>query len=385
MKKTIMDYDVSGKKVIVRCDYNVPIKDGIIEDDTRIKASLKTLRYLIDHKAKVIILSHLGKVKTLADKEANSLYPVSKRLGELLNLNVYFCPDTSHGKLDKMVNDLACGEVLMVENTRYEDIIGKKESICDLNLAKYWASLGDIFINDAYGMLHRAHASNVGIANYLPSGIGFLVLEEISKIDEILNENTHPLVVIMGGKKVVDKIKVIENLITKCDKLLIGGAMAYTFLYAKGYKVGASFIDNESVDFCKNLLSRYEDKIVLPVDFNVGQNCRIEDFKDDDIGYDIGCETISKFQNNLKGAKRVIMNGPLGVFEDSKYALGTIKILEYLKENNIKTLLGGGDTAYAVNKLSFDNDFYHVSTGGGATLEYLEGKELPGLKVISEK
>ena len=176
MKKTIMDYDVSGKKVIVRCDYNVPIKDGIIDDDTRIKASLKTLRYLIDHKAKVIILSHLGKVKTLADKEANSLYPVSKRLGELLNLNVYFCPDTSHGKLDKMVNDLACGEVLMVENTRYEDIIGKKESICDLNLAKYWASLGDIFINDAYGMLHRAHASNVGIANYLPSGIGFLVL-----------------------------------------------------------------------------------------------------------------------------------------------------------------------------------------------------------------
>ena len=393
MKKTILDYDLKNKCVILRSDLNVPIKNGKIGDDTRIRASIKTIKYIIDNGGKVIVFSHLGKIKTDSDKKENDLYPVSLRLGELLGKEVFFSNETKGEILEEKVRNLKSGQVLLVQNTRYEDLDGKKESSCDMELAKYWASFGDIFINDAYGTCHRSHASNVGICKYLPSGLGFLPNEEITKIDGILNENTHPFVVIMGGAKVSDKIKVIENLILKCDKILIGGGMAYTFLKAKGYNIGKSLLDEESIDFCKDMLSKYSDKIILPVDSVVSLDIESENFSvkdvdkidDMEIGLDIGSKTIELFKNTLNDAKRVIINGPMGMFEDSKYANGTKSIYDYLILHNIKTLVGGGDSAASVNKLSDASKFYHISTGGGATLEYLEGKELPGISVIDEK
>ena len=391
--KTIRDYDLNGKRVLVRCDLNVPMADNEITDDTRIMASLKTINYLIENNAKIIILSHLGKVKTEEDKEKNSLYKVYLKLKELLNTNVYFSEETHGDKLTKMANNLKEKEVLLIENTRYEDLDGKKESNCDLDLSSYWASLADIFINDAYGTLHRCHASNVGVSRLLPNGIGFLVEEELTKIDEFLQEDTHPFTVIMGGKKISDKIKVIDNLITKCDKLLIGGAMSFTFLYSQGYKVNEEYLETDSIDYCKRLLSDYQDKIYLPLDFKVStsldnhicQTKKIKDILENEYGYDIGEDTINLFKENLIDAKRVLINGPMGVFENPLYENGTREIYQYLVDNNIKTLIGGGDSASSVNNLGFEGNFYHVSTGGGATLEYLEGKTLPGLKYINKR
>ena len=390
--KTIKDYDLNGKRVIIRCDFNVPMKDNIITDDTRILASLKTINYAIDNNAKIILLSHLGKVKCEEDKKNNSLYSVYLKLKELLKTNVYFCEETHGDKLTNMVNNLKDREVLLVQNTRYEDIDSKKESSCDLKLSKYWASLGDIFINDAYGTLHRSHASNVGIGKILPNGIGFLVEEEVNKIDSFLEDTSRPFIVIMGGKKVSDKIKVIDNLIKKCDKLLIGGAMSFTFLHVLGYNVNMEYVDNDSISYVKGLLDKYKDKIVLPVDFMVSSsledvdsvNKSLDELKVNDNGYDIGNESIKLFKDNLNGCARVLINGPVGVFENKLYEKGTKEIYQYLKDNNIKVLVGGGDSAASVNKLGFANTFYHVSTGGGATLEYLEGNGLPGLDVINK-
>ena len=393
MKKTIKDYDLSSKKVIIRCDLNVPMQDGKITDETRIKASLKTINYALDHKAKVIILSHLGKIKTEEDKENNSLYPVSVRLSELLGQKVIFSKETHGPELETKVANLKDGDVLLVENTRFEDLDNKKESSCDPELSKYWANLGDIFINDAYGTCHRAHASNVGVAKLLPNGIGFLVEEEINKLDEIINEDTHPYIVVMGGKKVSDKIKLIENIIPKCDKLIIGGAMAYTFLKALGNNIGGSIYEEDSLSYCKNLVAKYPNKIILPVDTKVSTSLdsstytvkEVGTFDDNDIGFDIGTKTIKKFQDCLEGAKRVIINGPMGVFERPLYQEGTKAIYSYLTTHNIKTLIGGGDSAASVKQLGFDGKFYHISTGGGATLEYLEGKDLPGISVINNE
>lgn len=393
MKKTIENYNLQNKKVIIRSDLNVPIKNGVIEDDTRIRASLKTINYALNEGAKVIVFSHLGKVKEESDLEKNNLYPVSIRLSELLNKDVKFSQSTRGEELEQLVNNLQAGEILLVQNTRYEDLVDKKESSCNQELASYWASLGDIFINDAYGTSHRAHASNVGIAKLLPNAIGFLVAEETNKLDAIMLEETSPFVVMMGGAKVSDKIKVIENLITKCDKLLIGGGMAYTFLKAKGYNTGASLIDGESIDFCQNILTKYPDKIVLPIDHITSKSLdssdsitkSTEEFELDDMGLDIGPKTIKLFQSELSLAKRVIINGPMGLFENPKYSNGTKGIYDFLIANNIKTLIGGGDSAASVNKLSDPQKFYHISTGGGATLEYLEGKILPGISVIDEK
>lgn len=390
--KTIKDYDLNSKKVIIRCDFNVPMKDNTITDDTRILASLKTINYAIDNNAKIILLSHLGKVKSEEDKKNNSLYSVYLKLKELLKTNVYFCEETHGDKLTNMVNNLKDREVLLVQNTRYEDIDSKKESSCDLELSKYWASLGDIFINDAYGTLHRSHASNVGIGKILPNGIGFLVEEEVNKIDSFLEDTSRPFIVIMGGKKVSDKIKVIDNLIKKCDKLLIGGAMSFTFLHVLGYNVNMEYVDNDSISYVKGLLDRYKDKIVLPIDFMVSSsledvnsvNKSLDELEVTDNGYDIGNESIKLFKDNLNGCARVLINGPVGVFENKLYEKGTKEIYQYLKDNNIKVLIGGGDSAASVNKLGFANTFYHVSTGGGATLEYLEGNGLPGLDVINK-
>lgn len=387
MKKTIKDYQYKGKTVIIRCDLNVPIKNNEIEDDTRINESLSSINYLIDNNAKIIILSHLGKIKTEEDKINNTLYPVYLKLKELLNTNVYFSKELMGESLEEKVKSLKEKEVLLIENTRYADYPDKLESSCDLNLAKYWASLGDIFINDAYGTTHRKHASNVGISQFLPSAIGFLIEKEMTKLDSIMNESTHPFTVIMGGKKISDKTLVIDNLIKKCDYLLLGGGMCFTFLKSMNLNTGLSIVDNDNIEYCKNILNNNKDKLILPLDIVTKDNKikNINEISDEDIGYDIGPKTIKEFTHILKNSKRVIVNGPMGVFEEEPFSHGTKEILQVLKENNIKTLVGGGDSASAVNQLGFANEFYHISTGGGATLEYLSGKKLPGIEAISDK
>lgn len=386
MKKTIQDFDLDGKKVIIRCDFNVPMNNGKIEDATRIVASLRTIKYALRNNAKVILLSHLGKVKTEEDRISNSLYPVAEKLSSYLDKQVLFSPDTRSSKLTEMVDNLKDGDVLLIENTRFEDVPDKKETNCDEKLSKYWASLGDIFINDAYGTCHRAHASVVGIPKYLPSGVGFLVEKEVQKLDNILKSDTHPFVAILGGKKVDDKISLTQSLLEKCDKLLIGGAMSFTFLKALGYNTGSSIVSDDYVEFAKEMINKYEDKIVLPVDFVLETTTKdIKDFSDGDIGYDIGYKSIKLFEKELDSARRVIINGPMGLFEDIKYQNGTKSIFKYLDKNKIKTLIGGGDSAAAVNKLGFDDAFYHVSTGGGATIKYIEKGSLVGIDAIEDK
>lgn len=387
LKKVLSDFNFDNKRVILRCDLNVPITNGIIEDDTRIIESLKTIKYLIDKNAKVIILSHLGRVKTEEDKKDNSLYPVYLRLRDLLGDNVCFSKDTSGNKLKELVNALRTGEVLLVENTRFEDIDGKKESSCDLELSKYWASLGEIFVNDAYGVCHRSHASNVGISKFLPSCLGLLVEEEIEKIDGIIKENTSPYILLMGGKKISDKTLVIESLIEKCDYILLGGGMCFTFLASLGINVGMSIVDKDNIPFCKEILSKYKDKIILPVDVKL----KSEEIKDidkltnEDIAYDIGPKTIELFKKYLSTAIRVVTNGPMGVFEEKEFAKGTHELYNYLSQNNIKTLIGGGDSISAINKLHINKNFYHISTGGGATLEYIAQGTLPAIEAIEDK
>ncbi len=387
MKKTIKDYQYKDKTVIIRCDLNVPIKNNEIEDDTRINESLSSINYLIDNNAKIIILSHLGKIKTEEDKINNTLYPVYLKLKELLNTNVYFSKELMGESLEEKVKNLKEKEVLLIENTRFADYPDKLESSCDLNLAKYWSSLGDIFINDAYGTTHRKHASNVGISQFLPSAIGFLIEKEMTKLDSIMNESTHPFTVIMGGKKISDKTLVIDNLIKKCDYLLLGGGMCFTFLKSMNLNTGLSIVDNDNIEYCKNILNNNKDKLILPLDIVTKDNKikNINEISDEDIGYDIGPKTIKEFTHILKNSKRVIVNGPMGVFEEEPFSHGTKEILQVLKENNIKTLVGGGDSASAVNQLGFASEFYHISTGGGATLEYLSGKKLPGIEAISDK
>lgn len=387
MKKNITNYNYVGKKVIIRCDLNVPILNGKITDDTRIKESLHSIKYLIEKKAKIIILSHLGKVKTEEDKKANTLYPVYLRLKELLNTEVYFSKELTGRDLETKINKLYPGQVLLLENTRYLDVPNKLESNCDEELSKYWASLADIFIDDAYGTAHRTHASNVGIAKYLPNALGFLMEKEVTNLEEIIEENTHPFVVVLGGKKISDKTLVIDNLIKKCDYLLLGGGMCFTFLKAQNYNVGSSIVEDNNLPYCKNLLREYSSKIILPLDI-MTNNKQVKDINaldNEDIGYDIGPKTITQFKNILSLAKRVIINGPMGIYEEPSFANGTKEIYEILKEKHIKTLIGGGDSAASVNLLGYNNCFYHISTGGGATLEYLSGKKLPGIEIINDK
>ena len=388
--KTIKDINIEGKKVIIRCDFNVPIKDGKIIDDTRIKASLKTINYCLEHNAKVILLSHLGRVKEEADLKKNDLAPVANRLSELLDKKVIFVNSTRGQKVEDAISNMKEKDVVLLQNTRYEDLDGKKESSNDPELGKYWASLGDVFINDAFGTIHRAHASNVGIASNLPSAVGFLIESELNALSE-LNDPDHPFIVILGGAKVADKIGVIENLVTKADQILIGGGMAFTFLKAENYEVGNSLVDQESLDFCQKMLKEHPNKIVLPIDVNVTKEYSndtenkikdITEFEYNEMGLDIGPKTIELYEKYLKSAKIVVWNGPLGVYEFNKYQTGTKEILKYLVENNIKAILGGGDIVAAAATLGYKDKIYHASTGGGATLEYLEGKKLPGIEVI---
>ena len=388
--KTVRDFDLKDKKVLIRCDFNVPIVNGKISDNTRIVKSLDTIKYCLEQDAKVILFSHLGRIKEEIDLEKNNLKPVAKELGKLLDKKIIFIDETRGEKLEKAVANLKSGEVLLVQNTRYEDLDGKKESSNDGELGKYWASLGDIFINDAFGTIHRAHASNVGIASNLPHGIGFLVEKELSALSS-LNSPEKPFIIILGGAKVTDKIGVIKNLIKKADYILIGGGMAFTFLQSEGFEIGSSIVDKDSLDFCKEILEKYPDKIILPVDVLVNtvyEDAKnpelrlISEIKDDEMGLDIGPNSINVFERYLKDAKTVLWNGPLGVCEFSNFKNGTFKIMKYLVNNDIKTILGGGDIVAASAKAKLKDKVYHASTGGGATLEYLEGKKLPGLEAI---
>ena len=388
--RTIKDINIEDKKVIIRCDFNVPIKEGKIVDDTRIKGALETIKYCLDKNCKIILLSHLGRVKEQADLEKNDLSPVAKRLSELLNQDVLFSEKTRGTELEAIVDSLNSKDIVLVQNTRYEDLDGKKESSNDEELGKYWASLADVFINDAFGTIHRAHASNVGIASYLESAVGFLIEKELNALS-VLDNPPHPFVVILGGAKVADKIGVIENLVTKADKILIGGGMAFTFLKAKGYNIGKSLLDEENLDFCKKILAEFNDKIILPVDFAVtneftnDEEYRIKDandIADNEMGLDIGEKTKELFENIMSDAAIIIWNGPLGVYEFEKYKTNTDELLKYVVENNIKTILGGGDIVAAATTAGYKEKVYHASTGGGATLEYLEGKKLPGLEAI---
>ena len=383
--KTIRDFDLNNKKVIIRVDFNVhvPIKDGIITDDTRIKESLKTINYAIENNAKVILMSHLGRIKEESDKLKNTLKPVSIRLSELLNKEVKFIPNTRGIELENVINNLNNGDVLLMENTRFEDLPDKKESKNNEELGKYWASLGDIYINDAFGTAHRAHASNVGIASNLESGIGFLIEKELDNLLPAINNPNRPFTVILGGAKVSDKIGVIENLVKKADYILIGGGMAFTFLKAKGMEIGKSLLDDESIDFCKKILSENESKIILPIDVVTElKECFITDITKDETGLDIGSKTVKLFKQYLDNSKTIIWNGPVGMFEEDRYSNGTKGICEILKNINATKIAGGGDTASAVKNFGYEEAFTHISTGGGASLELLEGKVLPGIDII---
>lgn len=395
-KKTIKDIDLKDKKVLVRVDFNVPLKDGVITNDNRIVAALPTIKYVIDNGGKAILFSHLGRVKTEEDKAGKSLKPVAERLSELLGKPVTFVPETRGTELETAINDMKDGDVLVFENTRFEDVDGKKESKNDADLGKYWASLGDVFVNDAFGTAHRAHASNVGIASTgIPTVAGFLMDKEIKFIGEAVESPKRPFIAILGGAKVSDKIGVIENLISKADKILIGGGMTYTFYKAKGIEIGNSLVEEDKVALAKELIEKAGDKLVLPVDsvcakeFSNDVETVVTDGEAVPEGYmglDIGPKSIELFTKELAGAKTVVWNGPMGVFEMSNFAKGTIGVCEAIANlADATTIIGGGDSAAAAIQLGFADKFTHISTGGGASLELLEGKELPGLAAINDK
>ena len=392
MKKTIRDFDFDNKKVIVRCDFNVPIKNKEIVDDTRIVKALKTINYLIEHNAKIILMSHLGRIKTKEDIKENSLYLVKLKLEELLNKKISFSSVTRGSELEEKVKALHPKDILLVENTRFEDLEDKKESSNNQELAKYWASLGEIFINDAFGTIHRSHASNVGIASYLDSGIGFLVEEEIKYLDTV-KQAKRPLTIIIGGAKVSDKLELIYSLAEKADYILLGGAMSLTFLSSLGYNMGKSLIEKEQLNNCKNILDRYKEKIILPVDFKCFKSFdnrdyivkKIYEFDNDDIALDIDNLTVKLYKSVLNKTNTCFWNGPLGVVEKNESKDGSLKVLEYLNNLNITTILGGGDIVGFATKEKMDKKITFLSTGGGATLEYLSDKKLPGYEAIADE
>ena len=406
-KMNIRDLELHGKRVLMRVDFNVPMKGGVITDDNRIVQALPTIKHAISEGGKVILFSHLGRIKSADDLAKNSLAPVAKRLEELLGQPVKFVPQTRGAELEEAVAALQNGEVMMFENTRYEDLEGKKESKNDPELGAYWASLGDVFVNDAFGTAHRAHASNQGIASHHPnaSASGFLLEKEIKFIGGAVDEPARPFVAILGGAKVSDKISVIENLLNKADKVMICGAMAYTFFKAQGLEVGKSKCEADFVDYAKGLLEKANGKIVLPVDVVTvtvsDEDCAADFFGTigaaettvvpvnqivpESQGLDCGPETVKLFAKELEGAKTVVWNGPAGVFEVEKFAVGTKSICETLANlEGATTIIGGGDSAAAAISMGYESKFTHISTGGGASLEYLEGKALPGVTCLSE-
>ena len=397
-KLTVKDVDLKGKKVLVRVDFNVPVKDGVITNDNRITAALPTIKYILEQGGRAILFSHLGRVKEEADKEGKSLAPVAADLAAKLGQEVTFLPGVTRGaELEAAINALEDGQVLLVENTRFEDVDGKKESKNDPELGKYWASLGDgIFVNDAFGTAHRAHASNVGIsANVEKAVAGFLLENEIAYIKEAVEAPERPFVAILGGSKVSDKIGVIENLLEKADKVLIGGGMTYTFYKAQGIEIGNSLVEEDKLDVAKALLEKANGKLILPVDSKeanaFADYTEVKDTEGEAVdpgflGLDIGPKSIAKFDEALTGAKTVVWNGPMGVFENPDFQAGTIGVMDAIvKQPGVKSIIGGGDSAAAAINLGRADKFSWISTGGGASMELLEGKVLPGLAALTEK
>ncbi|WP_370778326.1 phosphoglycerate kinase [Holdemania massiliensis] len=396
-KQTVRDLDVKGKRVLVRVDFNVPIKDGKITNDNRIVSALPTINYLTEHGAKVILMSHLGKIdhkdpeKCEAGKKKNNMAPVAERLQELVSGKVTFVPVTRGEELENAIAAMNEGDIVLMQNTRYE----KGESKNDPDLAAYWAGLGDLFVSDAFGSVHRAHASTVGIATHLPSACGFLVQKEIENLSAAIDNPKRPLVAILGGAKVSDKIAVIENLLNIADKVIVGGGMAYTFLKAQGKEIGTSLLEEDRIEMAKEFLAKGGDKLILPVDSvvaNAFENAtEVKTVSNEEIpagfmGLDIGPKSVELFKQELQGAKTVVWNGPMGVFENPAYANGTIEVCKAISElPEAMTVIGGGDSAAAAIQLGFKDKFTHISTGGGASLEYMEGKELPGIAIIQEK
>ena len=398
VKLTVKDVDLKGKKVLVRVDFNVPVKDGVITNDNRITAALPTIKYILEQGGRAILFSHLGRVKEEADKEGKSLAPVAADLAAKLGQDVKFIPGVTRGaELEAAVNALEDGQVLLVENTRFEDVDGKKESKNDPELGKYWASLGDgIFVNDAFGTAHRAHASNVGIsANVDKAVAGFLLENEIAYIKEAVETPERPFVAILGGSKVSDKIGVIENLLAKADKVLIGGGMTYTFYKAQGIEIGNSLVEEDKLDVAKALLEKSNGKLILPVDSKeanaFADYTEVKDTEGEAVdpgflGLDIGPKSIAEFDKALTGAKTVVWNGPMGVFENPDFQAGTIGVMDAIvKQPGVKSIIGGGDSAAAAINLGRADKFSWISTGGGASMELLEGKELPGLAALTDK
>jgi phosphoglycerate kinase len=388
MKKTIRDIEVEGKRALVRVDFNVPLAEGSVADDTRIRAALPTVNYLLEHGAKVILMSHLGRPKGKA-VEGLRLNPVAERLSELLGRPVRKLDDCVGPEVEAAVGEMSPGDVILLENVRFHS--GDESN--DPAFGKELASLGDIFVNDAFGAAHRAHASTVGVAEYLPSVAGFLMEKELTFLGQALAAPEHPFVAILGGAKVSDKIGVIDNLLTRVDGLLIGGGMANTFLKAQGYEIGQSLVEDESLDVAREALSRAGESLALPVDVVVADRfdaearskvVAVDQVPEDWAILDIGPETVELFQRKLTGAKTVVWNGPMGVFEFPRFAAGTEAIARILAESGATTIIGGGDSAAAVEQAGLADKMTHISTGGGASLEFLEGKELPGVAALLE-
>ena len=391
-KKTVEDLDVNGKRVLVRCDFNVPLKDGVITDDKRIRESMRTINYLVDNGARVILCSHLGRPKGEVKPEF-SLAPVAKRISELLGKEVKMAKDVVGDDAKKLAAALKDGEVMLLENVRYH----KEEEKNDPSFAKELASLAELYVNDAFGTSHRAHASTAGVADYLPAACGYLIQKELDVMGKALNDPKRPFVAILGGAKVSDKIGVINNLIDKADTIIIGGGMAYTFFVANGNSVGTSLLEEDKVELAREMMKKAADKgvqFLLPVDNVVGDKfdaeCESKVVDSDKIpdgwmGLDIGPKTIELFSAAIKGAGTVVWNGPLGVFEMPRFAKGTEAVAKAVAESGAISIIGGGDSAAAVEKLGYADKMTHISTGGGASLEFLEGLELPGIAALNDR
>ena len=398
-KKTIEDINVAGKKVLCRVDFNVPLKDGQVSDDKRIVAALPTIKYLLEHNAKVILCSHLGRPAGTGYEEAFSLAPVGARLSELLpDTKIWFCDDCIGDAVKATIDDMKEGEIVLLENVRFY----KKETKNDPEFAKELASLADIYVSDAFGTVHRAHASTAGVAAYLPAVAGFLIGKELGVMGKALDDPERPFTAILGGAKVADKLSVIENLLGKVDTMIIGGGMAYTFLKAKGYEIGTSLLDDTKIEYCAEMMKKAEEKgvkFLLPIDTvcikefpNPIDDATIgtvvvdaDKIPADMQGCDIGPKTVALFSEAIKASKTVVWNGPMGVFENPVLAKGTFAIANAMAESDAITIIGGGDSASAVKKAGVASKMTHISTGGGASLEYLEGKVLPGVAVLNDK
>ncbi|MFV8400969.1 phosphoglycerate kinase [Mycoplasma sp. 005V] len=394
MKKTIDDLNLKGKKVLVRVDFNVPVKNGVITSTKRIVSALPTINKIIAEGGKVILFSHLGRIKSADDLASKTLRPVAVELANELQRPVTFVPETRGELLEKTVANMQPGDVVLVENTRFEDLNDKAESKNNPELGAYWASLGDVFINDAFGTAHRAHASNVGISsNIKESALGYLMQKEVESLNKVITNPEHPYVAIIGGAKVSDKIQVLENLAKIADKMIIGGAMAYTFMVARGESAGTSLVENDYVELAKEFLAKYGDKVILPVDHacakefkDVEPEIQEGSIKDGYMGLDLGPKSIENIKNALKDAKTVVWNGPMGVAEFVNYEKGTLAVCESIAQlKGAYSVVGGGDSVAAVEKLGMEDKFTHVSTGGGASLELLQGLKLPGVEAVQDK